>query len=545
MQCLLLIADPVVDTAEWPPSVPSRSTGQHMLLGSHSEVGGVQHQAPPPGHAHLQPSFAGTEQSSYTTSMHNADKAITASSLADQVQLPVSVGQSDTTAQEFNTKAGADVQPPAVCQLSSTILTQDLSESSSPSSSLSMGELHHPSSPQSFKKASVTEPQGLNCPQQAIQPTPSTGKSNTGSSCSPTPSSASTTSCKGSTALSDNLQDRGIVPTVGGLDEPVAVVVEQKAEDKSLLSDEDNQSEEKQEGEISRLEVASLSNSSLVDELCEEDSVLPSVTSPPHQHGDDRAQPNLTILDILSPQESDVQDQKPSPLPENVELELEPYGATQEQVTADQQSNINRAGHEQRDLLLTKEKESLDDDNSDDDSFWDVEPGAVAVSPSLPLLDSETPADREAEQSKLLSEDKPPQDETGHIPETNLLHGILNQGSDRQSGSQTDSSPTGGENGFPGNGHPGGGNGLPMSESAEYKQMISSFSRGAGGVGGEGDEGGESAQSSLLSENSAVRHIEEVVVGGRTDASGRNREVPAENARWVYMLSRSIGGLLC
>lgn len=534
----------MVDAAEWPPSVPSRSTGQHMLQGSHSEVGGVEHQAPPPGHAHLQPSFAGTEQSSYTTSMHNADKAITVSSLADQVQLPASAGQNDTTAQEFNTKAGTGVLPPAVHQLSSTILTQDLSESSSPSSSLSMGELHHPSSPQSFKKASISELLGQNCPQQAIQPIPSTGKSNTGSSCSPTPSSASTTSCKGSTALSGNLQARGIMPKVGGLDEPVAVVVEQKAEDKSLLSDEDDQSEEKQERDSSRLEVASLSNSSLVDEPCDEDSVLPSVTSPPHQHGDNRPEPNLTILDILSPQESDVQDQKPSPLPENVKLELEPYGATQEQVTADQQSNMNRAGHEQRDPLLMKEEESLDEDNSDNDNFWDVEPGAVAVSPSLPLLDRERIA-REAGQSKLPSEDKPPQDETGHILERNLLHGILKQGSDRQSGSQTDSSPTAGENGFPDSGHPGGGNGLPMSESAEYKQLITSFSHGAGGIGGEGEEGGESAQSSLLSENSAVRHIEEEVVGGRTDASGRNRKVSAENAGWVYTLSRSIGGLLC
>ena len=449
----------MVEAAEWPPSVPNRSTGQHVLMGSHSEVGGVVPQAPPVGQGCFHPPFAGTEHSSYTTSVHNADKAITASSLVSQVQLPVSAGQNGG---DFNTKAAVS-QPPAFHQLSSTILTHDLSESSDPNSSLSTGELHHTPSPQSVKKASVSEPPGLSGPQQAAEPVSQTGKSNTGSSCSSTPSDASMTSCKGSTTLSGYLQAGEDAPTPGGLSEPVAAGVKQKAEDRSLLSDEESLSEARQEGKRGglELEVASISNSSLVDELCGEDSVLPSVTSPPHRHGDNHVEPNLTILDIISPQESDVQVQKPSPLPENLKFELEPPGVAREKVSADQQSNIKGASHEQQSSLLGKEEEEVDEDNSGDDSFWDVEPRGVAVDPSLPLLDSDSPAMRGAGQSKFPSKDEPPQDGTSHTSERSIL---------------------------------------------------------------------KSAQP-LLGGNSAVRNIEEEVVGGGTDTGGRSKEVPAENER--------------
>ena len=210
-----------------------------------------------------------------------------------------------------------------------------------------------------------------------------------------------------------------------------------------------------------------------------EDSVLPSVTSPPHQHGDNRVEPNLTILDIISPQESDVQVQKPSSLPDNLKLELEPNGTTQEQVIAHQQSDINRASSEQQGSLLTKEEEEvLDEDMSGDDSFWDVEPRGLSVGPSLPLLGSEPAATREARQSSLASKDEPPQDGASHTSVRSIL---------------------------------------------------------------------ESAQSSLLDGGSAVRHVkEEVVMGGGTDASGGNKEVPTESAGYVRRCTEPLDlQLLC
>ena len=459
-----------MEATEWPPSVPSKSTGQHMLLGSHSEVGGAVDQAPPPRQGGFHPPFPGTEQSSHTTSVHNAEKATSGSSLVSQVQLPTSTRQNGTTPQEFKTMPGAGAQSPAFHQFTSSVPTQDLSGSSTTGSSLSMEELHRTPNLQSCKKADVSEPPGLSCSQPATQPVPSSERSsNTGSSCSPTLSNASsTTSCKGSAALSGNLEAGGEAPALGGSDEPVAVAVGQKTEDKSYLSDEESLSEGRQTRESTRLEVASFSNSSLEDELCGEDSVVPSVTSPPPRHGDNHVEPNLTILDIISPQESNnIQNQKPSSVLKDLKSELEPYDGAQDQVTADQQSNINRASNDQGGSLLRKEEELLDEDNSGDDSFWDMEPGAVAVGPSLPALDSKPPAIGETDQSKLSSKDGPPQSETGRVSERSK-------------------------------------------------------------------EGAEPAQSSLLSENSGERHIKGTVVRDRTAVSDTNKEMSAANAGWVY-----------
>ena len=503
-----------------------------MPLRSHSEVGGVEHEAPPPGHAHLQP--PGTEPSSYTTSMHNADKAITASSLVSQVQPPV--GQNDTGARDLNTKTGAGAQPPAARHSSSTFLTQDPSESSSSISSLSLGEFNPTSGPQSLKRASVSEASGSSHSQQAMQPAPSTGKNSERSSSSPTPSSTSTPSYKESTPLQGDPQE--IVPSLEGLEQaqPVAAVVEEIAEEQSLLSDEASQTASKQERGSNELEVSSLSSSSLVGEPCEEGSAVPSVTSPPHQHGDgDHPQPSLTILDILSPQESDVQDQKPNP--ENLELEpsTAPNAATPlEEVLTDHHSTVNGARLEQQDPLLVKEEELVDEGSNDNDSFWDMEPGATAASPSLPLFDSGTPVGGEMDQDKPPSKDKPPQDDqlNLHASERMVLSGLLNQGANGQSGSQTDSDSSADENGFAGDGHHGeDNNGLPLTASAEYKQLISSFSRS---VGGDGGEGAESGQSSLLSETSAVRQIEEEVAGGKNEASGTGKEV---STGWVHQVT--------
>ena len=399
--------------------MPSKSTGQHMLLGSHSEVGGAVDHAPPPSQGGFHPPFPGTEQSSHTTSVHNAEKATSGSSLVSQVQLPTSTKQNVTTPQEVKTMPGAGAHSPAFHQFTSSVPTQDLSGSSTTGNSLSPEELQRTSSLQSCKKADVSEPPGLSCSQPTTQPVPSSERSsNTGSSCSPTLSNASsTTSCKGGAALSGNLEARGDAPALGGLDEPMAVALEQKTEDKSFLSDEEHLSEGRQARESTRLEVASISNSSLVDEPREEDSVLTSVTSPPPRHGDNHVEPNLTILDIISPQESNIQNQKPSSVLKDLKSELEPYGAARDQVTADQQSNINRASNEQGGSLLGKEEELLDEDGSGDDSFWDMEPGAVAVGPSLPPLDSKPPTIGEIGQSKISSKDGLPPSETGCISE--------------------------------------------------------------------------------------------------------------------------------